>query len=86
MLPRYFQSELVQRLCWGRAISTGYRPTPSPDPYYDDEVPEGFDFMLLLCDLSTGPEFIRNLNLGFRQFTGYGGLRNIPQYDHTTEL
>ena len=83
---KVLQSKRVQRLCWGRAIRTGYRPTPSPDPYYDDEVPEGFDFMLLLCDPCTGPEFIRNSNLGFQQFTGYGGLRNIPQYDHTTEL
>ena len=42
--------------------------------------------MLQLCDPNTGPEFIRNSNLGFRQFTCYGRLRNIPQYDHTTEL
>ena len=85
---KVLQSERVQRLCWGRAIRTGYRPTPSPDPYYneDDEVPEGFYFMLLFCDPSYGPDFIRNSNLGFRQFTGYGGLRNILQYDHTTEL
>ena len=83
---KVFQSERVKRLCWGRPVRTVRRPTLSQDPYYDDEVPEGFDFMLLLCDPSTGPEFIRNSNLGFRQFTGYGGLRNIPQYDHTTEL
>ena len=42
--------------------------------------------MLLLCDPRSCPDFIRNSNLRFRQFTGYGGLRNIPQYDHLTEL
>ena len=83
---KVLQSERVKCLCWGRPIRTGYRPTPSPDPYYDAEVPEGFDFMLLLCDPRSCPDFIRNSNLRFRQFTGYGGLRNIPQYDHLTEL
>jgi hypothetical protein len=33
-----------------------------------------------------GPACIRDSNLKFRQFTGYGGLRNIPQTDQTTEL
>ena len=84
---KVLQSERVKRRCGGRPIRIGRRPTPSPDPYYEGpEAPQGLDFLLLLCDPTTGPECIRNSNLRIRQFTGYVGLRNIPQLDQTTEL
>ena len=81
------QSDRARILCGGRPVRTARRPTPSQDPYYEGpEVPQGLDFLLLLCDPMSGPVCIRNSNLKFRQFTGYGGLRNITQLDQTTEL
>ena len=81
------QSDRARILCGGRPVSTGRRPTPSQDPYYNGpEVLQGLNFLLLLCDPMNGPACIRNSNLKVRQLTGYGGLRNIPQLDQTTEL
>ncbi len=88
----YLPADLLRKkqltmLCVGRCVRTAPMRTPYQVLCFDDdEVPQGSDFLTLLCDPLDGPASFRNQNLKFQQFLGYQGLRNIPQQDQTTEL